>query len=199
MPTDPTVIAPEVPTEPVLPLPFEQLTADEVHELRRLLDQSRDERSRLRKLPELPITETDQDRFAECLMSGQPYREEFSRYKGKFLVTLRSRFKWEEDMIIEQIFQDFSDKTIKSDGQYANRLNLYNLLFQMEQLDGVEMTKIRQGDNLREKLSQSLLETIVEPKLFILTSLLFQFDAKVSKLCQTALESPDFSKPDVAS
>lgn len=197
MPTEPTeaIVTPK--DSPDLPLPFEQLTADEVHELRKIMEESRLERSRHRRLPNLPISEEDKDRFAECLASGQPYREEFSRLKGKFNVTLRTRYKWEEDAIIAQIFDDFSDKTIKSDGQYANRLNLYNLTYQMEKLDGLPMVSPKRGDNLREKLSAGIFEGMVEPKLFILTSLLFQFDAKVTALCQLAM--PDFSEPDAAS
>jgi hypothetical protein len=183
--------------DPDAPLPFEQLTADEIQEIRRTMEQNRLERARTFTVPELPISEPDKDRFADCLLSGQPYTESFERFKGKLKVVLRSRFKWEEDAIIDQVFQDFAEKQIKSDGQYVNRLNVYNLSFQVSSLDGVVQITSKKSENLREHVQKGIFEDMPEPKLYILVSLLHQFDTKVTALCRMAL--PDFSEPDADS
>lgn len=176
---------------------YDKLSAEEVQDIRRFMERERTMRGVEFYPPDLPITEADKDRFADCLATGKSYSEEISRYKGKLKVTFRTRLKREDDAIMEQTFLDFEDLYTKSKGQYANRLNVYHLCFQVEALDGVPQIAPRKGANLREFAGKSIYEDMTEPKIFLLISLLSQFDAKVTTMCRDAM--PDFSKPDADS
>lgn len=176
---------------------FSTLSAAEVQSLRVIMQTNREGRSKTFRVPEMLITEHDKDLFAESLCSGIPFKEVIERYKGKLKVTLRTKVKWEEDMIIEQIRKDFEDEYTHTDGQYVNRLNVYNLCFELCELDGVPQKPITKGTDLRKYVEDSVLESMLEPKLYILITLMAQFDDKVSRLCRLA--TPDFSKSDADS
>jgi hypothetical protein len=170
-----------------------QLSAEEVQELRQVIERIRSAKETPYRLPLLPISEADRDRFADSLCVGKPYSEEFERLNGKIKVKLRSLIKWEEDLIIAQLTRDFGDQEISTEGQYANRLNVYSLCFKMTELNGVPQVSPKKNTDLREFVSKSLFENMPEPKLYILIALLSQFDTKVTALCREA--TPDFSKP----
>jgi len=171
----------------------ETLTPYEVQTVRALMEKEVKGRIESFSIPPLEISEQDKDNFATNLLEGNPYCESFDKYKGKLKISFRSKLKWEEDMLIEQIRKDFEDKKIETSGQYMNRVNCYNLCFQLTELDGVPSKKITKSTDLRSFLDNSIFESMPEPKLYILISLMTQFESKVSKLCH--LSMLDFSAP----
>lgn len=172
---------------------YQKLSAMEVQSLRALIEKNKRELPATFQVPDLPISESDKDRFADCLCEGVPFSEELERYKGKLKVTLRSKLKWEEDMITEQVRKDFEDEYTKADGHYRSRLLVYNLCFELTHLDNVRQQSISKNTDLRKFVQDSIFEQMPQPKLLILLTLMAQFDDKVSRLCRIAL--PDFSNP----
>ena len=175
----------------------QQLTADEVHELRQIIENSILVQGELEKsksvIQDLPITEDDKNRFFDMLLMGENYTEEFQRMNGKIKVKFRSRTRIEEEDILRQIQQDFADNVIKTDGLYVNRLNLYNLLTQTVSIDGVSVVADKNLP-LRERADKSIFGSMSEPKIYILSCILTQFENKLSRLCRIALKE-DFSTP----
>jgi hypothetical protein len=173
------------------------LTADEVHELRRIIENSRlvqgeKERSAA-TVNDLPIEEDDKNRFCDFMLQGEPYTEALERMGGKIKVEFRSRTRAEEEEIIRQIQKDFEENLLKTDSLYVNRLNLYNLVTQTVSLDGIKLN-IDTSIPLRERSDKSIFGNMSEPKIYVLSCLLVQFEGKLSRLCRMAVD-PGFSKP----
>ena len=177
--------------------PDHKLTADEVHELRRIIENSRfihgQSESKGASMTDLPITEDDKNNFCDFMLQGEPYTEAFERMGGKIKVEFRSRTRAEEEEIIRQIQKDFEENKLKTDGLYVARLNLYNLVTQTVAIDGVKLV-LDKNLPLRERADKSIFGNMSEPKTYILSCLLVQFEGKLSKLCRMAVV-PDFSKP----
>lgn len=174
-----------------------QLTADEVHELRRIIENSRLVQGEAERMAasamDLPISEEDKNDFCDLMLQGEPYTEKFERMGGKIKVEFRSRTRSEEEEIIRQIQKDFEDNQLKTDGLYVNRLNLYNLVTQTVSIDGVKL--VMDTDlPLRERADKSIFGNMAEPKIYILSCILVQFEGKLSRLCRMAVD-PGFSKP----
>lgn len=204
MPTTQTAEAPGAPKPVDNPLPEEanQLTPEEVHELRRAI-QSGNALGSFAKIdpesfimPKLPILESDADAFADALMEGTQYSESFSKFQGKLRVKFRVRSRREEEELLQQLNEDFKAGMLQSEIAYRNRTSLYNLVQQTLELDGVELINIP-GKSLRENAQASIFDSMPEPKIYILVGLLSQFENKVSRMARQALD-PDFSAPAAA-
>ena len=180
----------------------ETLSPEEVHELRRVVINAKTsqrnpvtgiEGSAGFLIPKLPITEKDEDYFAETLMEGAVYSESFSKFKGKLNVKFRVRSRQNEEEVVKQIYHDYKDGVIRTDIEHYGRTNLYNLVMQVVELDNIVLVHDA-AKSLRERAAESIFDSMLEPKLYILVSLLAQFEDKVSRIARKALE-PDFSVP----
>lgn len=180
-------------------LPAEaSLSPQEVHELRKLIEANPQPvlpqfESNDFIMPRLDITEADLDRFSTCLLEGEQYSETFSKYGGKLQLKLRVRSRKEEEMALAQINEDFKAGLIGSDAAYRVRVNLYNLVIQAVEIDGVAMV-YDPSKTLKENAESGIFDSMSEPKQYILVGLLAQFEDKVSRMVRKALQ-PDFSSP----
>ena len=201
-------LAPDVVLDPV-PDPEQQqpLSAEEVQDLRRMINASPATASSRPiaaisgnsgfLIPQLNITDADLDSFINTLMEGTQYSETLVRYGGKLSVKFRVRSRIEEEILLAQLNQDMKDGLIHSDMAYYARVNLYNLTAQVEALDGV----VQIPDpilTLRKRSESGIFGSMAEPKLYILVTLLAQFEDKVSRMARKALAEPDFSDPATA-
>ena len=179
------------------------LNAEEVQKLRLLLNINEKVRDKIPTnqiqgnvgflIPKLPVTEKDLDMFVDSLMEGTQYSESFVKYNGKFKVTFRVRSRKDEEAVLFQMNEDFKSGLIHSDIAYYSRLNLYNLTLQTYSLDGVTQV-LDYSKTLREIAETGIFGNMPEPKLYILISMLGQFEDKVSSMAREAL-TPDFSSP----
>jgi len=179
------------------------LNAEEVQKLRLLLNINEQVRDKIPSnqiqgnigflIPKLPVTEKDLDMFVDSLMEGTQYSESFVKYNGKFKVTFRVRSRKDEEAVLFQLNEDFKSGLIHSDIAYYSRLNLYNLTLQTHSLDGI-IQILDYSKTLREIAETGIFGNMPEPKLYILISILGQFEDKVSSMARKAL-TPDFSSP----
>lgn len=182
---------------PVTEKQEETLTSDEVYELRRIIENSRLVQGEAERnaaiINDLPITDSDKDRFCDLMLQGEPYTEKMERMGGKIKVEFRSRTRAEEEELIRQIQKDFEDNLLKTDSLYVARLNLYNLVTQTVSIDGTKLN-LDPSISIRERADKSIFANMPEPKIYILSCLLVQFEGKLSRMCRMAV-NPDFLKP----
>jgi hypothetical protein len=99
------------------------------------------------------------------------------------------------------LIKDIEGGAIKAPADYVMQMNYYNLLFQVVAVNDVAFPPINphaEDLDLRKELRESLFNTMPDPKMYILVSMLNQFDEKVLTLSRLAL-NPDFSSPAAAS
>jgi hypothetical protein len=183
--------------QPVTPKSEEVLTSSEVYELRRIIENSRlvqgEAERQAAAITDLPITDFDKDKFCDLMLQGEPYIEKMDRMGGKIKAEFRSRTRAEEEELIRQIQKDFEENLLKTDSLYVSRLNLYNLVTQTISIDGIKLN-LDPSIPLRERADKSIFKNMSEPKIYILSCLLVQFEGKLSRLCRMAV-NPDFLKP----
>lgn len=153
-------------------------------------------------LPDLPITDDDKNRFADAVMQRKPFSEKFSMMGGKLTVTFRTKTKRENDMLFDQLDEDFKANRIRSESKYVTLLNNYNLMMQMTELQGAPCATVLPppqqdvppGWSLYKVMRLHLIETLPEANMFLLIGALSQFDTKCRVLAREALKE-NFSTP----
>ena len=175
------------------------LTPEELMELRGLLYERAQNRREEFKLPEIVLTDDDRVRFADCLERRRPFSERVTLGKTKIQLTFREKIKHENDEIYRQISRDFADQQIKSEGDFATRLNNYNLIVQMVRFNDEAMPTVipdvkPEGWSLREALIKHPIEKFTNSTMWLALAALSQFDLKILKL-EREVVLENFSEP----
>lgn len=175
------------------------LSTEEVQQLRELIYQAHQINKGRFNLPELPIADKDRDFFADCVLERRPYKETFSLMKGKLKVTIREKFKNETDEIHRQLDQHFAEGHIRNEAGFSTFIQNYSLLFQLVEINATPVPPViptpRPADwNLADAAKRSFLEKCSDHTMFMLISLMQQFEQKVRRLAQEVLKE-NFSLP----
>jgi len=82
------------------------------------------------------VTQEQKDAFIDCLVSGDRYRESFTRFGGKLLVTVRSRTSDETSAILSYLRR----KTLRNDSIdiYSTYVRRAIVAAQVEEVNGVK-------------------------------------------------------------
>ena len=156
----------------------------------------------------LEITEEDRNNFCAAVCSGTDYSETFSRFGGKLTVKLRTKRYAEVVYISQQMQKDIVDAqnagTPLTQAEYIFRVNCYNMLFQITELNGEVIGDVASGKELNE--SASLYDVYKNSKFYTMPDFTIQaviffmilFEEKVTKLSKEALFE-NFTKPETAS
>lgn len=197
-PLSPDDLPPGGPQDIVIPA----LNPEEVQAVREMVYETLKRKKSQFNLPVLPITDADRDRFAESIARRIPYTEAHSMMKGKLTVTFRTKTKHENDILFDQLDEDFKANLMRSEAAYITRLNNYNLMIQMVSMQGAPVTTIippqgapiPKGWSLANVLKSHIVDTLPETNIFLLIAALSQFDTKVRTLSNEAIEG-NFSTP----
>jgi hypothetical protein len=153
------------------------------------------------KLPRLEITDKDRDIYAECLSTGNVYRQKFENEKLKIKIEIKDKTKKETDIISRQVDKIYNDGLLYSVQEYINLFNLGCLYYQLSSINGVEQIKEYPSSvwdmkdfNLLEVIDRSPIGSLPSSTLYILMGMMTQFNQKLYDLAKEAFD-PNFSKP----
>ena len=189
--------------KPTAPTPEEMMSEliHDVHLIKESILGGKQKRESAFNVPEIPITNEDRERFEDCLDKRRPFSETYPMLNGKLSVTFRTKTKKETDLLFDQIDQDFASGRIKSEVKYSTLLNNYNLILQMVEFKGVKLIPVvpasgvlPEGWSLNGCLSSHVIDTLSEEAIVLLLSALSQFDSRVVRLRQEAVDK-NFPQP----
>lgn len=180
----------------------EGLTEEELQSIREIISANARKKKDEFILPDLPVTDEERDRFGDCMANAKVFRDECSMLKGKLKAVFRTKTKRENDILFQQLEADFKEGRIVNEPMYVTLLNNYNLLIQMESLQGVACPQVIPKNgvplppswSLHNIMKQSSLENMPEPYIFMLLGALTQFDRRVKVLSQEAM-TENFTNP----
>lgn len=156
----------------------------------------------------LEITDEDRNNFCAAVCSGTDYSETFSRFGGKVKVKLKTKRYSDVVRISQQVQKDIVDAqnsgTPMTQAEYVFRVNCYNMLFQVVELNGDVIGDVALGKELTG--STSLYDVYKNSKFFSMPDFTIQaviffmilFEEKVTQLSREALFE-NFTKPETAS
>lgn len=127
------------------------------------------------------VSEEDIDRFFESIIDDEPYCDIFTALKGNLVVKFRTRTSGEQNEIIRKI----SEVDPKSGAHLESLLAIYNLAFSVVEVRTKKKTVLYDDGLLDDRVKKLNMYT---HKYTILIQGLFDFDTKVDKLKELALE-----------
>jgi hypothetical protein len=153
------------------------------------------------KLPKLETTEKDRDMYAECLATGNVFRQKFENKKLKLNIEFKDKTKRETDIISRQVDKIYNDGLLYSVQEYINLFNLGCLYYQLASVNGVEQIKEYPASvwemkdfNLLSVIDKSYVGSLSSSNLYILMGMMTQFNQKLYDLAKEAFDV-NFSKP----
>ena len=153
------------------------------------------------KLPKLEITDRDRDLYAECLATGNTFKQKFENEKLKINIELRDKTKRETDIIGRQVDKIYNDGLLYSVQEYVNLFNLGCLYYQLESINGVTQTREYPDSvwdmkdfNLLSAIDKSHIGSLSSSNLYVMMGMMTQFNQKLYDLAKEAFDV-NFSKP----
>jgi hypothetical protein len=150
-------------------------------------------------LPELELTEEEQDKFSKCLGLGVPYSKEFFHPSAsEFKVVLRDKTKKEGEIIGRALDRAMNKGTILNWVEYTHLFNTTSLYYQLDAINGIEHVRhypesVYDEFNLLAELEKSVISTWTASQLYIVMGFMFQFNKAILKLSAKAFTPENFS------